>query len=86
MKVLTWVALVLAVVLSVAAFTLALWPAVGDAPWEKVVVEVVTSEGEVSPEDARFEKCLALARPGKADIFSAHKWLYLEGQRLGCWE
>ena len=82
MKILTWVALVL----SVAAFALALWPAVGDPPWEKVVVEVVASEGEVSPEDARFEKCLALARPGKADNFQAHQWLHAEGKRLGCWE
>ena len=72
MKILTWVALVL----SVAAFALALWPAVGDPPWEKVVVEVVTSEGEVSPEDARFEKCLGLARPGKAANMNAHGWLY----------
>jgi hypothetical protein len=82
MKVLTWVA----VVLSVAAFALALWPSVGDAPWEKVVVEVVTSEGEVSPEDARFEKCLDLARPGKAGFYQAHEWLQAEGRRFGCWK
>ena len=82
MKILTWLALVL----SVAAFALAFWPAVGDPLWEKVVVEVVTSEGEVSPEDARFEKCLYLARSGKAGFYQAHEWLQAEGRRLECWE
>lgn len=50
----------IAVALSVAAFLLALWPAVADAPWETqgpVTMEFTDSEPQLTNDALRLKKC-----------------------------
>jgi len=72
-----------ALALAIAAFVLALWPAVADAPWEKQEVHV-----EIAPlqlQDSLSQSCLELAQT-KPTTREGSNYIVAELKKLGCIE